>query len=194
MRWHLGFGNLYLEPDDPILIKLQTLTLSGNGAALILLGSYMNKSDTPIAVLQDHAVYFLPFIIALSIATFGVFAGIFASSSRNQQANLSEMRAEFLKPDSVSFRALQQSFTSKREIDGEKSKMSDKQLKDLLISTLASNPELGSPGKYHKIKYRRTRIFLVALILSLLGFVIGLMNLAFDLFSHVSIFRWNCCI
>ena len=62
--------------DDILLQKIQTLLLSGNGGALVLLGSFMNKSDTPIKSLQIEIMYFTPFIFGLIFAASALIFGL----------------------------------------------------------------------------------------------------------------------
>lgn len=48
--------------------KFNTLIIGGNGAALVLLGSFMNKAGNPIEQLQENRLYFLPFLFGILLA------------------------------------------------------------------------------------------------------------------------------
>ena len=59
------------------LKRVHTLVLSGNGAALVLLGSFMGKSTAPIETLQASKAYFIPFLIGTLIAAVTAFIGVY---------------------------------------------------------------------------------------------------------------------
>ena len=90
----------YMQNDTPDgfwIRRLQTYSISGNSAALLLLGSFMNKSDTPIATLQDEAAYFLPFVIGLLASIMAAVFGLSAEGSASKVERL-KLRLENKEP------------------------------------------------------------------------------------------------
>jgi len=91
----------YMQNDTPDgfwIRRLQTYSISGNSAALLLLGSFMNKSDTPIAALQDEAAYFLPFVVGLLASIMAAVFGLSAEGSAAKAERL-EQRLDSKEPD-----------------------------------------------------------------------------------------------
>lgn len=62
--------------------RFNTMTITGNGAGLVLLANYMNKSgQTPLTTLQTNIYYFLPFLIGLLFSAYAVFSGMRAEAN-----------------------------------------------------------------------------------------------------------------
>lgn len=55
--------------------KFNSLLIGGNGAALVLLGSFMSKSSDPIQQLQSNKFYFLPFLVGIIFTGIATIAG-----------------------------------------------------------------------------------------------------------------------
>jgi len=89
------------DPDNVWLIKAHSLALTGNGAALILLGSFMNKSAIPIAALQSNVNYFLPFVCGVLAAGLASFFGIICSNEfQLEQKQISTLKNAIENPKS----------------------------------------------------------------------------------------------
>ena len=65
--------------DEYWIRRLHTIALSGNGAALVLLGTFMNKSELPIEQIQASKQYFIPFIVGLFFALICAVTGVTTS-------------------------------------------------------------------------------------------------------------------
>lgn len=57
--------------------KMHTLSMAGNGAALLLLGSFMSKGANPVSLLQENKWYFAPFVIGIIVAGIAPVIGAF---------------------------------------------------------------------------------------------------------------------
>ena len=78
-NWIKLFTSAGSSGDQYWIRRLHTIALSGNGAALILLGTFMNKSDFPIQQIQASKQYFIPFIIGLVFALICAVTGVTTS-------------------------------------------------------------------------------------------------------------------
>ena len=58
--------------------RLNTMVVTGNGAALVLVANYTNNATTPLPLIQSNIVYFSPFLLGLLFAALAVFYGIAA--------------------------------------------------------------------------------------------------------------------
>ena len=71
--------SVFVHPDNFWGRRCHTLALSGNGAALFLLGSFMGKSDDPIGTLQASSYFFVPFLGGIFAAGLAAVWGVVGS-------------------------------------------------------------------------------------------------------------------
>lgn len=83
MLYKLVPNNKALSPDKYWMKRLYTLALAGNGAAVVLLGSFIKNNPaqaSPIIGLQNDIDYFVPFILGLLFCAVCAYHAAFSES------------------------------------------------------------------------------------------------------------------
>ena len=83
--------------------RLHTLMMGGNGAALVLLGSFIGKTDNPIPELQENIFYFVPFVVGIIFTALAAFVGVTIDETILQKAEMEKIDPKEHETDSISF-------------------------------------------------------------------------------------------
>ena len=129
--------------DDDWLKKFQTLTLAGNGTALVMLGSFIKSTSTQnsIEILRDNVILFVPFIIGIIISAGATLLAIQVKEEFEHQKSLRQVfdevrdndalqehqkrlavksyliKMNFATPEQKNFNTLVEALVSKNEMD-----------------------------------------------------------------------------